>query len=469
MGRLKKWLIFGLLFCVVVGSVVIGYSSVSFQPEKASAKELGPEQRLPTNVQVAEVRLAAVEQAVPYSGSVQPVNQVNIIAKVTGRIEELKVDVGDVVKKGDVIARLESGTLRTQVDQAEAALKVAELKLQQMRQPPRWEQVALAQAAADGAQARLDSIKRPLDQNQISVAKAAEAQARAVLEQAQSAYDKIAWFDGKGAMPQSLALQQATIAYESARAGYEEQLAGAKAEDIRAAQASVDQAKAQLSLAKNPFVDTDIALAAATYLQAKGAVDLMREQLQEATIVAPMDGVISQVPVSVGALAGPTAPVASMVSKDVEVVFKVEESRIGQIKEGQSSTVTVSAFPDQKFTGKVTRISPTADPTDRTFEVRLIPEDKNNLMRGGMFAEVNLVTEQHANALLIPGSALVKQDGKNLVYVVLNDKVEPREVKVGLNAGDSVQVVSGLALGEQVVTSGQAHLQPGDTVKVVAG
>jgi len=468
MGKFKKWFIFGLLFCVVVSSVVVGYSSISFRPEKASATELGPDQRLPTSVQVAEVRLASIEQAVPYSGSVRPVDQVNIISKVSGRIEELKVDVGDFVKKGTVIARLESGTLRTQVDQAEAVLKVAEVKVQQMRQPPRWEQVALAQAAVDGAQARLDSIKRPLDQNEISVVKATEAQTRAALEQAQSAYDKIAWFDGKGAMPQSLALQQATIAHEAARAAYDERLAGAKMEDVRASQASVDQAKAQLSLARNPYQDTDLALAAATYLQAKAAVDLMREQLQEATIVAPMDGVISQVPLSIGALAGPATPVASMVSKDVEVVFKVEESRLGQIKEGLSSTVTVSAFPDQKFTGKVTRISPTADPTDRTFEVRLVPEDKSNLMRGGMFAQVNLVTEQHANALLIPSSALVKQDGKDLVFVVSNDKVEPREVKVGLNAGDNVQILSGLALGEQVVTSGQAHLQSGDTVKVIA-
>ena len=270
-------------------------------------------------------------------------------------------------------------------------------------------------------------------------------------------------------LPQSLALQQATIAYEAARAAYEEALAGAKTQDIRAAEAQVWQAQAQLDLARNPYRETDFKAAEAAVAQAQAAVDLAVLQLAEAVVRAPVDGLVSEASHTTGSMVGPATPIVTLISPDVEVTVRVEESRIGEVRKGQPSRIAVSAFPGKHFGGTVSLISPIADAEDRTFEVKITPDRRYEELRGGMFAEVNLVTEQHANALLVPRAAVIEEDGRTSVFVLKNGEAEKREVELGLTQDDTVQVISGLVLGEQVVVAGQAGLQLGDPVEVVAG
>ena len=114
-------------------------------------------------------------------------------------------------------------------------------------------------------------------------------------------------------------------------------------------------------------------------------------------------------------------------------------------------------------------ISPIANDSDRTFEVRIKPNDQNSPLRGGMFAEVSLVTEQYANALMVPKSAVSTENGQPFVFVVSGSQVEKRLVTTGLTQKDTVQVKSGVALGEQVVVSGHNTLETGDVVEVVSG
>jgi HlyD family secretion protein len=467
MFMLVAGIVVGIVAIPVVGAL-IGNVTKLITPE-VTATELVMDERHGMSVDVSRVIAGPIETSIGYSGSISPVSEVDVFPKASGRIDELKVSVGDVVQKGDTLAVLESETLQKQVEQTKAALKVAEIQIEQMRAGGRPAQIAAAQAGVDAAQAQLDRAAAPLNQNEISVAKAAEAQAAAALKQAQAAYDQIAWFDGKGMLPQSLGLQQATIAHEAAQAQYEEALAGAKPETIRAAQAMVDQAKAQLELAKNPYRDTDLALAGAQYLQAKAALDLMEMQLEETTIKAPITGVVSDVPLSVGATAGTSKAIATMVSSNVEIIVKVEESRIGEIRKGQPTSISVSAYPGETFTGQVYLISPTANSSDRTFEVRISPDKQGDMLRAGMFADVNLVTEQFANALLVPTSSVVTEGDRSYVFVVSNDQVEKRPVTVGLSKKDVIQIKSGLALGEQIVLSGQNSLKSGDLVTVKTG
>jgi RND family efflux transporter MFP subunit len=194
----------------------------------------------------------------------------------------------------------------------------------------------------------------------------------------------------------------------------------------------------------------------------------MRLQLDEATVKAPADGIIASLPEPEGAMVGPTVSIASIVSSDVEITVRVEEARIGEVKEGQPATIRVSAYPDQTFEGTISIVAPVADPADRTFEVTLEPDVQNGQLRGGMFAEVNLVTEQHADALLVPSSAVVTEGGNSFVFVVNGDQVEKREVTAGLAKRDVTQVESGLFLGEQVIISGQGSLEAGDIVQAVS-
>ena len=468
MRHSRKFIGAGLALLLAAGLVFAAVGLSRTTVSEVSAREMTRDQAPAVAVQAASVRLGPVQSAVAYSGNIKVQDEVQVLPKVSGRLLELKVDIGDPVKKGDVIARVDTDTATAQLLLAQAGLYMAQAKLSQMDEGPRSEQVAQAAAAVKNAQAKLDRTKAPLNQNEIDMAKAGEVAARATLQQAQSAYDKIAWFDGKGALPQSLALQQATTAYEAAKAAYQEKLAGAKPEDIRAQEATVEQMKAGLALAKAPFRSSDYQLARAGVLQAQAVVYAANLQLNECTLKAPMDGVVSAAPLAVGAIAGLATPVVTLVTSKVEINVKVEESRIAEIKKGQPATIQLAAYPDQKFSGKVTRISPTADPADRTFQVRIEPDGQNEALRGGMFAEVSLIAEQHADALLVPRASVVADGGRSFVFAVVGDRVERREVTLGLSQGNEVQVVSGLMSGDRVVTVGQAGLKDNDEITVTA-
>jgi HlyD family secretion protein len=467
--RLSKVLsIIAIVALLFTGVALVARMLGGIAATKATATELQNNQPPAAVVRVSPVTVGPAQAAISYSGSVNAQDTVNVIPKVSGRLLQLNVDIGDRVKKGDVIARLDSDQPTAQLMQAYASLYSAQAKLAQMQEGPRAEQVGQAAASLANAKAKLDSLVRPLDQNEIDIAKAQEVSARAALQQAQSAYDKIAWFDGKGALPQSLALQQATTAYESARATYQEKLAGAKDPDIRAQQALIDSAQASLALAKTPFRDTDFQLARAAVLQSQAVVYGAQLQLKETTIYAPLDGQISAAPLAVGAIATTNAPIVSMVSAAVEVTVKVEEARIGQIKVGQPVTLTVAAYPGETFAAKVTRISPTADPADRSFQIQVVPDIQDGRLKGGMFAEAGIITEQLANALLVPRAAVLSESGRSYVMVAAGGQAERREVELGLSQGDQIQIRAGVVFGEQVVTAGQKGLQSGDWVKAVA-
>jgi len=469
MKRSRVFVVAGVALLFLVGSLAVVIAGLGkLTVPGTGATELTYGRSAPISVQTASVRLGPIESALPYSGNIKPKDEVQVLPKVSGRLLELNVDVGDSVSKGDVIARIDTDSVSTQLLQANAALQIAEAKLSQVEEGARVEQIAQAEAAVAAAQARLDRLQAPLNANEIDIAKAAEVSARAALDQAQAAYDNIAWYDGKGMLPQSMALQQATTAYEAAKAAYEEKLAGAKPEDIRAQEAAVAQVQAALALAKAPYRTSDYKVAHAGVAQAEAAVHAAELQLAECTVKSPIDGVIADSPLTVGAIVGPSTPIARVVSSETEITIKVEEAAISAVKEGQPATIHLAAYPDIEFTGTVTRIHPTADASDRTFQIRIEPDASNDELRAGMFAEVNLITEKYANALLVPSGAIVTQSDRTFVFVVANDEAERREVKLGLTQGTTVQVLSGVVSGERVVTSGQSILRDQELVTVAA-
>jgi HlyD family secretion protein len=467
MKRSKVLSIIAIVSLLITG-VAVFTRNLGMTATEVTATELQDTRSGAVPVQVSPVTTGPVQTALSYSGSVIAQDQVNVLPKVSGRLTQLNADLGDKVTKGSVIAKIDTDQPTAQLLQSYASLYSARAKLAQMQEGSRSDQINQAAASLANAQAKLDSIKRPLDQNQIDMAKAGEVAARAALQQAQTNYDKIAWSDGKGASPQALALQQATTAYESARANYQEQLAGAHVEDIRAQEAVVQQSQSALALVQVPFRDTDFQLAQAAVLQAQAVVYGAQLQLKECTVYAPMDGEITSSPLTLGAIVGPSVPIVTMVASKVEVDVKVEEARIGQIAVGQPVTLTVAAYPGQTFTGNVSRISPTADPTDRTFLVRIIPNQQNGQLRGGMFADAQLIVAQQANALLVPRASVMSDGGQAYVMIVTGGQVERRDVELGMTRGDQVQVRSGLVLGEQVVSSGPKSLNSGDLVRVAA-
>jgi HlyD family secretion protein len=453
-----------LILLLLATSIPLTACSPVGEPETV-AQAAAPEEVPAAPVEVALVETGDIAMIYAYTGNIEATDSVSVMPGTAGRIEAVLVAVGDELKAGDPIAVVESDVYEAQLRQAEAGLEAARLGLAKMDEGARPEQIAAAQAAVQFARNAVSDLTDISDEER-TTAVAALAQAEAALRLAQSEYDKIAWAGQVGMMPQALQLEQATIGYEAAKAAYELQTNPSDLE-LSPMMVQLAQAELALALAKNPFTDTDFEMARNQVKLAEAALDMARIQMHETTIRAPFDGVVAELYVTEGSMVAPQAPAALFVSKPVEVILNVEESRISHVTEGQNAALRVTAFPDQDFPAVITNVAPTADSQSHTFAVQVTPMDEDHVLRSGMYANVSLLIEEKQETLLVPRAALTEMAGQEIVYVV-NDgnTVEQRAVTTGLEEDGRVEILSGLTAGEQVVTAGHASLQDGFQVEV---
>jgi membrane fusion protein (multidrug efflux system) len=190
--------------------------------------------------------------------------------------------------------------------------------------------------------------------------------------------------------------------------------------------------------------------------------------MDETTIRAPFDGIVAELYVTEGSMVGPSTPVALFVSRELEAVINVEESRIQDVKPGQYAAIKVKAYPDEDFPAVVTSVAPVADSATRTFVVKVTLVDEAGKLRGGMYADLALLVEEKQAALLVPRAAVTLINNKEAVYVVQDDIAHVRPVTTGLTDGENIEILSGLRPGEMVVTAGQTSLSDGARVRIAS-
>ncbi len=145
----------------------------------------------------------------------------------------------------------------------------------------------------------------------------------------------------------------------------------------------------------------------------------------------------------------------------------VPEKEFRKLAPGQPAEVVVDALGGEKFTGTISRISPTVDPQSGTFRARVEVPDATRHLKPGMFARVNIAYERRENALQLPRTAIIDSDGEQSVYIVVGAKAEQRRITTGLANNGWIEVLQGLKGDERVVVVGQAGLKTGTAVKVV--
>ncbi len=456
-----------LTFVLLLGATLVitacGSQSAA-EPVAQAASPEEPEENV-TPVEVATVEKGSIALIYAYAGNLQSKDEVTVMPAASGRIESVLVEVGDEVKKGDPIATIERDRYIEQVRQAQAALTTAKLNLAKMELGSRPEEIAAAQAAVQLAKAALNDVA-DIDDNERTTASAALAQAQAALRQAQTEYDKVAWAGNVGETPQALALEQATINYENALAAYNLQTNPSDSQ-LAPLMAQLTQAELALALKTEPFREIDYEIARTAIEQAESGLALANLQLEDTTIEAPFDGIIAEVYITEGSAVSPQGGVVRQVSSEVEASIEVEESRIAEIFDGQSASLQVNAYPGQEFPATVTSVAPVADKDTRTFTVKITPTDSEGQLRSGMYANTRLLIDEKQNTLLIPRDAVTTINDQPTVYVIEGDRVEQRQVELGLTNDGQVEILSGLETGETVVTAGQPNLTDGARVEVV--
>ena len=263
--------------------------------------------------------------------------------------------------------------------------------------------------------------------------------------------------------------------------------AGLSAAKAQEANVAVEYERAQRlfkenAMSKQQFdmVVTQYEAAKAGLEQAQAAVLSAKSTLDDATVSAPIAGIIGKRYYEAGDMANPALPVATVVQMErIKVTFDATESDIGKIRVGQEAEVQVRSFENEHFTGKVSKISPVLDPMTRMAEVEVLVNNNDRRLKPGMFARVKVFIGVIENTIAVPRYATVERtnleriNGEEtavthyLVYVVEGDKAVQRTLQVSYADHQQLAVTGGLEIGEQLVTVGQAGLRDGAPVKII--
>ena len=205
------------------------------------------------------------------------------------------------------------------------------------------------------------------------------------------------------------------------------------------------------------------------YESQKAAYDLAALNVEYTSIRAPIAGVVSRRLIKAGNMVNTDQQVFKITDLDpLLAILHVPEHEMSKLKIGQKALIRVDAVQGSTFTGEVLRISPVVDAETGTFKVTIAIRDKTQQLKPGMFGRVRVVYDTRSNALMIPKQAVMSEDGANSVYRI-NDKMSFRQqVETGYVNGSNIEILSGLAEGDSVVTIGQSSLQDSALVQVVS-
>lgn len=381
-----------------------------------------------TPVRLGSPELRTLERRVQYAGNLEAEQTAAALARVSGEVLEVLVTRNQQVETGQIIARIEDDVPRLELAQAQANLTVRESQLRAARRGARDEEVENARAAVEQAEEDLANAENDLERTRRLFD--AGTISRSEFENAENAF------------------RRARTDVENARRSLRILEQGATEEEIEQAEAGVEAARRQYELAQL--------------------------SLSFATVRAPVSGRVTDVPVEVGSTVEPGRPIAVIMNDDlVRARIRVPERRFEAFTRGElnpEAFLTAVAFQSMDpARAEVRRVGTTIDPTTRTFEVELIVDNANGLLRPGMFVNSWFTVARESDVIAVPERAVVRRGDRALVFVLNDDGETVREVSVtrGLVQDGFVGVVGDITLETRIVVEGNSFLEDGQRVRVL--
>jgi len=361
---MKRALKFGIAAGIVVALAAAGYAAVRGKRAGQKPAAAAPVAEFLQN-DLVFVEPGTLEQSLPLTGSLAPLNEATVKAKVAGELVAVTVREGEGVKQGQVLAR---------IDPTEVQARVA----------GRQADVEAARAQLIWAEKNRNTQKAMYDKGFIS----------------QNAFDNI--------------------------------------------QSSYDVAVARLNAAEADLV-------------------VARKSLGDAVLLAPISGTVSLRHAQPGERVPLDAKLVSIVDLSrLQLEASVPPAAIGRVKIGQAMNFRVEGFGEREFAGRIERINPSATAGSRSISVYAVIDNREALLRGGMFAQGALTISRVDNALAVPASAVREEIGQTYVYAIEDGVVKRKNVKVGPpDAAGRVQVLDGLAAGDRIVRVNLGALREG--------
>jgi RND family efflux transporter MFP subunit len=385
--------------------LVLGVSAAACGGPSAAAPRPAASSDAPS-VPVVRVERTSLDRSVTVTGTLAAEEQVMLSLKVTGRLEELLVDLGTPVRRGQAIARLTSTDFDLRLRQAEAALQQARARL------------GLDPMGTDDA----------VDIEKTAVVRQAEA----ALEESRRQRDRFATFVQRGISARA-DLESADSQLQIAEGRYQDAL-----EEVRNRQAILAQRRSELALA--------------------------RQQLDDATLRSPIDGVVRERHAFAGEFRAAGSPVVTVVRQHpLRLQLSVPERAAANLRLGQQVHVTVEGNTTV-YEGRVARLSPAITEGNRTLPIEAEVPNEAGQLRPGMFARAEIMTDE-TMTIVVPHSALVVFAGVEKLLLAKDGKVHEQRVRTGRRVGERVEILEGVSPGELVITA-PGGLAEGAAVRV---
>ena len=423
-NRSPKLLLLGV--AVVLALAALGYIFLFSSTKTISAAP----------VRVETGTASSGESVLSASGYVVAHHKIAVGAKVMGRVAWIGVEKGNTVQEGQILVRLEDSEFRAQVNQAQANLAAAQARLDRLRTGSRPEEKLKDKAAVLQAEANLKN-------------------AEAEYQRAESLYRS--GVASKAEFDRALAQRDSEVAQvQAARQSSAMTDIGPRKEEIRAAEAEVNQMKAALDYANTQL--------AATEIKAPVSGTVLERIVERGEMVSPS---------AFGGSGARTSVVDLADLTDLQVELDISQTDFARLKPNQRAEIIPEAYPNLRFTGFIEEIAPEANRAKSTVQVKVKVENPNEQLRPEMNARVNFLSEKVASSgnqqvarVLVPKTAVVKADNSSHVFVIKGNKVEQRTIRTGEESGDAYVVLDGLSGNETVAIAGVDKLRDGDRVKV---
>jgi len=511
--RWRSWLTVLTAVGIIVASGYLVTTQTSIFAQNQAAVTTQSSSAATTTVTTVAIQSADLAQtAVSAAGNLTLVSERSVALTVDGVVEEINVEVGDTVNAGDLLLKLDKTELERAVTQAELNVETAKLALADLQTPatasalavaeanlteakenladvkagPSTAELAAAQSSLAAAQASYSELQAGASADELTQLSASLKKAEITLAEAQRSYDQIAWRNDVGMTSQAAELQSATIDYESAKAAYAETTASASTSSVQSALSNIQNAQATLSDLQNSPSAADIATAEAqvteaeatlTELQTGATANELRNaqitlqqalieletayrDLEGATVVAPLAGVVLALDAEIGVRSSSGAIVATIADPtQLDLEISVAEADIANVEVGQTAEIEIDALPGQSFSGVVQRITPATDSDSTSVSypvtVRLTDVELADVLPG-----MNAVATLASNTVigpdswLVPTNGLVKEGDATTVTVVRGAQTLVIAVEPSSIQGEWTIVQSaGLQDGDQAVGS----------------
>ena len=460
-------------------------------------------------VRRAEIENGTIQATVNATGSIEPEALITLNFGLAGTIQQVNIIRGQFVQAGDVLATLNSEELALLVEQAENALMIQQLTLEQRQNAtPSEATLATAQADIDAAAANVQVAEANVAQAEAGVLQAqaqraqllagatsaeiaaaeAEIAARsAEVETIQDSYDRIIEV-GLGGTVEEQTRFQLFAAQEGLRAAQSRLAvlqAGPRSADIQAVDAAIAAAQASVLAAQGnvaaalanqaraeanyqrllePATSDEIAILQAQVANAQTSLELAQLRLEQSQIVAPMSGRVASVLINAGEQASPGAPAITLVNEGAfHITVNVDEIDIDQISLGQTVDITLDALPDAPVQGEISEIAPTSTSAaggvvTYLVTINISEVDEAVQLRPGLSANASIVTQVVENVLIVPNWAirLDRESGEAFVLRESNDgTIAEVTIETGIRNEQFSELIAGLNEGDSVVITSE--------------